>query len=376
MFSNLSEYNLHWQQISRNKVVDSGDIIVEVAPGETKTVDLGLTRKIDGEWYLNLLFELKDAVRWAKAGHVVAKKQFVINEFDIKKTEIAKEEMTARTEYGTLYIWGGDLEVRFSRRTNRLYSIKKGGEELLKSPIIPEFWRAMTDNDRGNHMQVRCAMWKNAGADASFEIAEVKENGKTVVVKTKFKLHTFPHESSGEVIYTIGSNGVHIDFIFAPAKGLPELPQVSLLINSAQSFYSLEYLGKGPHENYVDRAKSADIGLYKTDISDLYTPYLKPQEHGERTEVRYAILKGTKQTLTIEADRSMELNVCRWSADELERAKHGYELSSNDKPYIKVVAYQTGIGGYDSWGAKTLDEYTAKSGEKYKLGFTIIPGTK
>ncbi|MCM1545167.1 MAG: DUF4981 domain-containing protein, partial [Ruminococcus sp.] len=376
MFSNLSEYNLHWQQISRNKVVDSGDVIVEIAPGETKTVDLGITREIDGEWYLNLLFELKDAVKWAKAGHVVAKKQFVINEYQIKKTQIEKDDVTARTEYGTIYVTGGDLEVRFSKRTHRLYSIKKNGEELLESPIIPQFWRAMTDNDRGNHMHVRCATWKNAGADASFKIEEVKETGKTVVVKTKFYIHTHPQESLGEMIYTIGSEGIHVDFSFSPVKGLPELPVVGVSINCAQSFYSMEYLGKGPHENYIDRNKSADVGIYKTDINDLYVPYLKPQEHGGRTDVRYATLKGTKQTLTIEADKSFELNVCKNSVDELEQAMHGFELPANDKPYIRVAACQTGIGGYDSWGARTLDEYTVKSGETYKLGFTLIPGVR
>ncbi len=376
MFTDLSEYNLHWQQIKSNKVVDSGDVLVSIAPGETKTVDLGIVKSVDGEWYLNLLFELKDAVKWAKAGHVIAKKQFVINEYDIKKTEIKKSEMTARTEYGTLYITGGDLEVRFSRRTGRLYSIMKNGREVLASPILPEFWRAMTDNDRGNHMQVRCAMWKNAGREASFSISDVKEKGKSVVVKTSFRVFTYPEESFGEVIYTIASEGIHVDFSFTPAKGLPELPQVSLMINCAQSFYSLEYLGKGPHENYIDRCESADVGLYKTDINDLYVPYLKPQEHGERTDVRYARLTGTKQMLTVEANKSMELNVCRWSIDELERAKHGYDLKPNDEPYIKVVACQTGIGGYDSWGAKTLDEYTVKSGKTYKLSFTIIPETR
>ncbi|MGN0468270.1 MAG: glycoside hydrolase family 2 TIM barrel-domain containing protein [Acutalibacteraceae bacterium] len=372
MFSNLSEYNIHWQQISVNKVIDSGDKIVDIAPGETKEVNLGVKKSVNGEWYLNVLIEQREVAKWAKAGHVVAKKQYIINELAVPKTPIKKAEMTTRTEYGTLYIFGPDTEVRFSRRTGKLYSFKKGEEELLASPIVPQFWRAQTDNDRGNHMAVRCGMWKNAGEDASFKITDVHENGKEVIVKTKFYVHSFPKESTGEIIYTVASDGIHIDFSFDAVQGLPEIPQVALLIDSAQSFYSLEYLGRGPHENYIDRNSSADVGLYKTDISDLYVPYLKPQEHGERTDVRYARLIGTKQSLTIEADSKMELNVCRWTVDELEKAKHGFELSQNDKPYITVCARQMGVGGYDSWGARTLKEHENESGKNYSLGFSLI----
>ena len=376
MFSNLSEYNLHWQQISGNKVIDSGDMIIDVAPGETKEISVNVKKNQSGEWYLNVLIELRDSVKWAKAGHVVAKKQFVINEFDIKKTSVKKADMNARTEYGTVYIYGGDMEVRFSKRHHRLYSVKKAGVELLSAPVIPQFWRAVTDNDRGNHMKVRCGMWKYAGEDAAFDIYDVKEIGKEVIVKSKFTVHTYPTEAKGEVIYTVGSEGIHIDYVFDIPEGLPEVPQIALVFDCAQSYYALEYLGRGPHENYIDRNYSSDIGLYKTDIGNLYVPYLNPQEHGNRTDVRSAKLVGTKQNLIIEADRSMELNVCRWSTKELEEASHGFELSQNDKPFVTVSARQMGVGGYDSWGARTLPEHENQSGRKYSVSFSIIPVVK
>lgn len=376
MFTNLSSYNLHFQQISKNKVLHSGDLTLDIAAGESKEISLEVKKDISGEWYLNILIEQREPVNWAKAGHVVAKKQFVINEYEVKKTNIKKAEMTAITEYGTVYVYGGDIEVRFSKRHHHLYSIKKGGLEFLNASVVPSFWRALTDNDKGNHADVRCGMWKNAGKDASFDIYEVKENGKEVVVKSKFTVHTFPTETTGEVIYTVCSEGIHIEYVLDVPEGLPEIPQTALLFESAQSYYSLEYLGRGPLENYIDRRESADIGLYKTDVKSLYVPYLNPQEHGNRTDVRYAKLVGTKKSLVIEADKSMELNVCRWSSDELERAKHGYELSQNDKPYITVSARQCGVGGYDSWGARTLPKYENQSGKKYTLAFTLIPMKK
>lgn len=375
-FSNLNEYSLHWQQISRSKVIDSGDVTVNLEPGKSAEVDLKTRKNIDGEWYLNVLIEQRDQVKWEKAGHVLAKRQFVLNEFETPKTDIFKTDMTARVEYGTVYIFGKNIEVRFSRRTGKLYSIKKGGKELLASAIVPTFWRAPTDNDRGNHMPIRCAMWKEAGKDAQFKITQIKEKGKEVTVKAQFEIHTFPKHTTGEITYTVGSEGIGVFYSVSIPDGLPEVPQIALTIESAQAFYAVEYLGRGPHENYIDRNKSADIGLYKADITSLYTPYLKPQEHGERTDVRYVKLLGTKSSLLIEADKSMEFNVCPYSTQELEDAKHGYELTGSDRPFITVCARQTGVGGYDSWGARTLDEYENKAGKTYTLGFKLIPQLK
>ena len=371
LFTNLDQFNLHWQQISMNRVVDSGDKQLKIAPGETKTVSLGLTKKISGEWYLNLMLELKAPCAWAKAGHILAKTQYVVNPLQVQHTPIFKEEMTAKTEYGTLYVSGGDLQVRFSRRTGKLYSIRKGDRELLKGPILPQFWRALLDNDRGNHLGVRCAVWRDAGADAWYHITDVRETGDRVVVKSEFAVHSAP-ESRGTIVYTIGSGGVHFDFSFTPAEGLPEVPQIALELPLERAFDSLQYLGRGPHENYIDRNASADFGLHRLTVDELYVPYLKPQEHGERTGVRFAKLSSGTRTLALEADREMELNVCPWSVKTLEDTAHGYELPESDTLYVKAVARQMGVGGYDSWGARTLEEHINPAGETYTLGFSLV----
>lgn len=371
LFTDLSEYNLHWQQISGSRVLDSGDQIVSVQPGESKQVDLHLAGAPEGEWYLNVFFELKETVFWAKAGHVVAKAQFVVNEGKWKRRSVEGERLTARTEYGTLYLDGGRMAAAFSRRSGKLYSLKKNGAELLRGPVEPTFWRAMTDNDRGCHQGVRCAVWRDAGKDAAFQIADVIETGKSVTVKTKFWVHTQP-ESTGTLDYTVGANGIRFDFSFTPHEGLPELPQIALCLPLVDRYHTLQYLGRGPHENYIDRRASADVGLYRTEIDALYTPYLKPQEHGERTDVRHAKLIGPKGDLSVEAADVMELNVCKWNEKTLEETAHGYELPQSDTLYLKAVLRQMGIGGYDSWGAHTLEEHKIKAGNTYRFSFTLL----
>lgn len=372
LFTNLNEYNLHFQQVSRNKVIGSGDIIVDVKPGETKKIELELTESPKTEWYLNIMFETKESSRWAKSGHVVAKKQFIINEHKLPKTELQKDDMTVNLNYGTVSVSGGDFEVCLSRRTGAIYSIKNKGEELLKGDVKLNFWRALTDNDRGSKQEVRCACWKKAGDYAwqGIDMDSIKNDGKAVTVTVNFYIHTDPG-CRGQLIYTISSEGMHVDYTFNPDEKLPEIPEISMIFPLKRDYDYISYLGKGPHENYIDRNVSADIGLYRTDIDSLYVNYQKPQEHGERTAVRYATLSGSKK-ITFEADTEMEFNVCPWKAETLENTAHKHELSESDTLYVRAIARQMGVGGYDSWGAHTLDEHKNKTGKEYKYGFSVV----
>ena len=201
-------------------------------------------------------------------------------------------------------------------------------------------------------------------------IQKVTEKGNSVIVEVDFSVPTVP-ESKGKLIYTITGKAVHIDYSFNPDESLPEIPEFSMIIPLKKEYDKIEYIGRGPHENYIDRNYSADIGLYKTSIDDLFVPYLKPQEHGERTGVRRATLSGEAE-ISFEADTEMEINVCPWTAVQLEDAPHTHELPESDKLYFRAVARQMGVGGYDSWGCHTLDEHKNFSGKEYKFGFSIL----
>ncbi len=371
LFTNLSEYNLHWQAISENKVMASGDMKVDLEPGETRTVNLSLNINCDYEWYLNVFFELKENTSWARVGHRIAKAQFIIGEFKRKKTEKTKAQMTVKKSYGTVLVSGGDIEISFSRRNGAVYSLKKKGRELLSGEIRPNFWRALTDNDRGSKQAVRCAVWKYAGEYAGMGIDKVIQKDDSVIVEVGFSVPTVP-ETKGKITYTVTGKAVHIDYSFSPDPSLPEIPEVSLIIPLKNEYTRLEYLGRGPHENYIDRNCSADIGLYKTELKDLFVPYLKPQEYGERTGVRRARLMGDSAELSFEADTEMELNVSEWTASQLENALHAHELPESDKLYVRAVARQMGVGGYDSWGCHTLEEYKNLTDKDYKFSFSIL----
>lgn len=372
LFTNLNEYNLHWQVISENRVMDSGDLITEIAPGEAKAVNLVIENIPDGEWYLNLFYELKENTLWAKTGHKIARAQFVVNEFQNKKTDLCGKEMTVKTNYGSVIVSGGDLTVSFSRRNGALYSINKGGKELMKGDLKLNFWRALTDNDRGNRQEVRCGMWRKAGQYSWMGIQSVENEGNEVKVNVDFSVPSLP-ECRGKLVYTITSKGIHIDYSISIPEGLPEVPELSMILPLERDAYTdLEYLGRGPHENYIDRNTGADIGLYKVKIDALYTNYQKPQEYGERTGVRKATLKGDGR-ISFEADREIELNVSPYTAYMLEEAAHKHNLPEGDTLYVRLILRQMGVGGYDSWGSHPLEEHKIFAMNDYSYGFSIIP---
>ncbi len=373
LFTNLNEYNLHWQQLCGSKIIASGDMLVDLAPGEKKNVHLSVSAAPDEEWYLNVIVELRESTAWAKAGHAVANAQFVVNEYKNKKHEIAGEETVCSLNYGSVTVKSGDLQAAFSRRNGALYSLKKNGKEYLVSEVKLNFWRALTDNDRGSRQEVRCAVWKKAGDYAwmGIDMEHIECDGRTAVIPVDFSVPTVP-ECRGKLIYTIGSKGIHIDYTFSPDCSLPEIPEISVVFPFIRELSQVQYLGRGPHENYIDRNYGADIGVYKTTVEDLYVNYQRPQEHGERTGVRWVSISGEKDKITFEADTEMEFNLSPYSANDLETAAHKHELPVSDRLYFRAVARQMGIGGYDSWGAHTLEEYKNKTDREYTFGFNLI----
>ena len=369
LFANLSDFNLHWQRISGNRVLESGDEAVDIAPGAEAELTLPFTKKISSEWYLKLTFELNSTLPWARPGHKLAEAQFVANAYALEKHQIRKRPVTIDEEYSVMYIDSEDLEIKI--KDGRLASIKRRGRELLAEPVVLEFWRAETDNDRGNNMAGRCATWKGAGKRARVSL-EKRSEEDAAVIRMDFSVPLFPENASGTLRLTIGSEGIGFDLSIDIPKGLPPVPRIGLSFVLPDDYSVVEYLGAGPHDNYVDRRSSADIGLYSAKIDSFFVPFLKPQECGNRTAVRSAVFKGSGSKLSFEADTEFELNVSRNSIEELEAAAHPFELPESDRIYAIISAKQMGVGGDDSWGARTHEKYEIPSGETYKLKFKLL----
>ena len=380
LFTDLADFELYWCQCSDKGVFRDGVVEVQLAPGEKKVLDLELGRPCNTEFYLNLELRTKEKTLWCPAGFAVAKEQFVIDAFANTYDElVADAPLLVDDTYGSLRVMSDDVNIRFERRErNQLVSIKVGGEELLQGPMRFNFWRALTDNDRGTRAGSRLGCWRDAGDTPgiynntkwSIENYKILDGGKKVVVVSGATVCTQP-ECKGQVIYTITSKGMEVDMQFFPNDALPEIPEVGLLFELPPDFENLTYLGAGPEENYIDRCNATQIGLYNTTVTDLYTDYLKPQECGNRTGVRYATLVGQKKVFSLVAEPVMELNVSHWLPKEIENTWHGKDLPPVTKTVVRCIARQQGVGGYDSWGAHCNEKYKNKTDKTYRLKFQI-----
>lgn len=380
LFTNLSEFELYWCQCSDKGIFREGSAEIDVKPGEKYVLDLELNKVTSTECYLNLELRVKENTPWCDAGHVVAEHQFVINEFENTYDEPEGDlPLIVADTYGSLRIFCDDVHIRFEKRErNQLYSIKVGGEELLSAPVRLNFWRALTDNDRGSRAGSRLGCWRDAGTTPgiynntkfSIEGYKIIENEKKVIITCGATICTQP-ESKASIIYTITSKGIEVDMQFYPDSSLPEIPEVSMLFELPADFENVTYLGNGPHENYIDRNNGVKLGVYNTTVTDMYTDYLKPQECGNRTGVRYATLVGNKKTFTVIAEPVMEFNASHYLPLELENAWHKKDLPQSDKTVVRVIARQQGVGGYDSWGAKCNEKYMNKTDRVYRLKFQI-----
>lgn len=380
MFTNLNQFELYWCQCSDKGVFREGSVEIDLEPGQSKAVDLELTRISSTESYLNLELRTTEDCAWAEEGHVVAEEQFVINEFENTYDELETgEELVVADSYGSLRIRSEDLNIRFERRErNQLYSIKVGGEDILAAPVRLNFWRALTDNDRGNRAGSRLGCWRDAGNtpgiynNTKFSIDDYKvtDGGKRVIINCSAVVCTDP-ESRAKLVYTITSKGIGVDLQFMPDPSLPDIPEVSMLFELPGDFEDVTYLGEGPYENYIDRRNGTKIGVYNTTVTDMYTDYLKPQECGNRTGIRYATLVGRKKAFTLVAEPVMEFNASHYLPLELENAWHKKELPESSKTIVRAIARQQGVGGYDSWGANTNEKYINKTDRTYRLKFQI-----
>lgn len=371
-FTNLNEFTLRWKQFSKDGEFRSGEMEIDLEPGEKTVIDLELNRVTVNECYLNFSFVGKG---FCEEEHEFAAAQFVINEFENSYTEPeADEELIIADTYGALKIIGSKVTVKFDRRNGTLRDITVNGEELFAKGMRLNFWRALTDNDRGARAGSRLGMWKFAGCPENtvfnIEGYKVFENGTKVVVSSTAKVYTSP-VCTASLIYTITSNSVQIDYNFYPNPELPEIPEVSLLFELADGFETVNYLGRGPFDNYIDRFASANIGVYSQNIDDFYVDYLKPQECSNRTGVRFATVFGGKKKISFVSPTQTEFNVSRYLPDEIENAAHSYELKKSYKTVVRVIARQQGLGGYDSWGSTPNDFYKNKTDRPYRLLFRI-----
>ncbi|WP_160724759.1 glycoside hydrolase family 2 TIM barrel-domain containing protein [Bacillus sp. USDA818B3_A] len=378
LFTDLEKYEFAWQLAENGVLIQKGTQEIEAEPGSTQTIQLAYSLpevcKHSDEYILTVSLHLKNSTLWAQEGHEVAFEQFVIPA--LKESAASMTESLPQTEVlqeeNFVTINGESFQVIFNRSNGMLESYQFNGVPLLENELGLNFWRAMTDNDRGNKLNERSSVWREAGTEkllTSFFV-DVK-NPSTTVVTTEYSLPATL--SLCKIAYTIMGDGeITVDYQLQPGTDLPEMPEVGMMTTLDGSFDTITWYGKGPYENYWDKEKGAKIGIYSGRVIDQYVPYLRPQECGNKTGVRWALLSNQQGAgLKISGSPTVEVNALPYTPFELEDHDHGYKLPQSSKTVVRINYKQMGVGGDDSWGQKTHPEFTLFSNRCYAYSFKI-----
>jgi beta-galactosidase len=388
-FIGLEGFDLVWLIRGGGETVASGRVeTLDVPARSSKKIVLDLPDfplQPGVEYFLNLCFLTKEAVAGLPAGHEVAWDQFVWpdripgSDIDISKyPELLVEEGGERVT-----VSGGSFAVVFDRKTGLMTSfIYRGGELLISGPAA-NFWRAPTDNDFGSGMPERLRVWKEATVHRELkEISVHRLDARRVSVTV---VHGLPAVASTcETVYTVwATSDVVVNFKFTPGKaGLPEIPRIGLTMTLPKRFGVIGWLGRGPHESYWDRKTGVAVDIYRGAVAEQTVPYIRPQENGNKSDVRWVALDDGRGTGLLAVGMPLlEVSAHHFIMDDFDsgakkRQRHTFHLKPRNLVTLNLDYRQMGVGGDTSWGkrARPHPEYTLHP-RPYSYRFRLRPFT-
>ena len=367
------------------KVIHKASLATAVAPLSEETYVLPLAKEEKpGEYTVTVSFHLKEDKAWAEAGHEVAFGQYVYQVEEPKKT--CPEGVKVIRSTHNIGVRGAHFEVLFSVLNGGLVSYKYAGKEMIEAIPKPNFWRAPTDNDCGNLMGMRYGQWKLAsmylshkdfrkGAYGPANMPEVEVNEKTVKVTYTYLMPTTPLSECRLSYEVFGDGRVKTTLAYDPVKELGDMPEFGVIFKFNADYDRVEWYGLGEAETYSDRKKGAKLGIYANMVADNIARYMVPQECGAKEEVRWAkVIDRKGRGMLFEMDENngpMMFSALPYTPHEMENAMHPYELPEIHYTVVRVAKGQMGIGGDDSWGARTHEEYLLKTDKKMEFSFVF-----
>lgn len=436
-FTNLKKYMVHYSVTANNKVVRSGKVSLDIEPQASKEfmVPVGNLKPQAGtEYFVNFNVTTVEKEPLIPIGHEIACDQFRLPIESPKKTfKTSGPKLTVSTNGDNLSASSSKVNFVFNRKTGIVTSYKVDGTEYFSEGfgIQPNFWRAPTDNDYGNGMPKRLQVWKESSKNFNVTDATVTMDGNNAVVNVNYLLPAGNLYIVNYTIYPSGAVNVAARFTstdmdaaqtevsestrtatFTPGRDAARkeasklnVPRIGVRFRLPASMNQVEYFGRGPAENYLDRNAGSMVGLYKSTAEELYFPYVRPQENGHHTDTRWVSLSTGKKGLLIQADNTIGFNALRNSIEDfddeeatglsrqwsnftpeqvanhdeaaaknvLRRQHHINDITPRDFVEVCVDLKQQGVAGYDSWGSRPEPAYTLPANREYNWGFTLIP---
>ena len=389
-FRDLSAYYLEWEMLKDGKSVRCGRIDnLNVQPQQTAKVKLNLGETdAKAEWLLNISYKLKNNEDLLPAGYTVAKEQLTLNPYktpsmqlgncELSNTETVAPEVQDNDRY-YLIVSNDAFRVEFNRTNGYLTKYQIKGLDMIKEGAIlkPNFWRAPTDNDFGAHIHRKYVAWKNP--EIRLKSLKQRTENKQVIVETAYEM---PGVSAKlNLTYVINNEGaikVTQKMTTDKKAKVSNMFRFGMQMQMPRSFETIEYYGRGPIENYIDRNHCTDLGIYRQSVTEQFYSYIRPQENGTKTDIRWwRMINKAGNGIEVVATSPFSASALHYTIESLDEGwskqqGHSPEVEEADLTNLCIDKIQAGLGCVNSWGSIALPEYQVPY-QDYEFTFILSP---
>ena len=326
----------------------------------------------DSEICLNVYARLKTSKLWANVGFIVARQQFVIGTYPYAEISEGKDDLKVTKDNTYYTISGHGFTFVFNRGNGALQSWKKNNKEIFMNPLEPYFWKPANDNQIHNGYIQRLGVWKETAEKRQVRDSQCLDKDGLIIITFDMVLPTV--NSSYSLLYKINSKGqIQVEADYNPqGKNIALIPKFGMRMRLCRDLDQITWYGRGDFENYPDRKTGAFLGIYSKKLKDFMTDYVFPQDNSNRCDVRWLKMEN-KDGVSVRITGMQPLCFRAWnySEDDLEKAKHSYELPQRNYINLNLDLNIHGVGGCDSWGARTLEKYTINGNKPYYFSFVM-----
>ena len=372
-FTDLNEYD-YYCEVYHNGELVSG--CIPILHGDKFEIPYPYYPYNEPELILNVYARLRQDTPWAQADFTIAREQFILKPEEFWSAFGGKPAKVQKTAKGLVaYTEHGNVTINSS---GAIASWMVDGSEMLKSPLEPYFWKPENDNQHAAQFAQRLGVWRDAVAKRTYKSfrTEAGDDGLKIISET-----TLPVGADLTITYTILQDGrIKVDMDFRPtATEIPLLPKFGMRLRLPADYSQIRYYGRGPWENYPDRKRSAFLSEYEMPLSEYETEYIHPQDNGNRCDVRwfeiFPLLQeglGGGHTLRIEGLQPLCIRAWDYGEEDLDAApRHPQDIQRGRFVNLNIDLNIHGVGGVDTWGQRTLPQYTIDGNKPYHYAFIL-----
>ena len=389
-FRDLSAYYLEWQVLKGGEIMRSGRVEdLNVEPQQTIKIKLPIGKTCQcSEWLLNVAYKLKNTEGLLPAGHTIAKQQLVLNPYKAPSMELKNqaksnwevvEPTLKENDERYLIVDGENFRIEFDKQNGYLSKYQVNGLDMMKegSYLKPNFWRAPTDNDFGAYLQRRYAVWKNP----TIKLVSLQQciADQQAIIEAAYELPEVSAKLS--LTYVINNEGtmkVTQKMTADKSAKVANMFRFGMQMQMPRSFDQVEYYGRGPVENYIDRKGNADLGIYRQSVAEQFYSYIRPQENGTKSDLRWwKTLNVSGHGIQVVAAEPFSASALHYTIESLDEGTHKQQGHSPEVEKADLTNFcfdliQAGLGCEDSWGRIARPEYQVPYGD-YEFTFILKP---